>query len=73
MIKGETYNDYTATMAFAVYANEIVSLPNITDARSADTSYNDSFNKVYYPSGQAILANLVDGAYDEDDAVKLSR
>ena len=73
MIKGETYNDYTATMAFAVYANEIVSLPNITDARSADTSYNDSFNKVYYPSGQAILANLVDGAYDEDGAVKLSR
>ena len=73
MIKGETYNDYTATMAFAVYANEIVSLPNITDARSADTSYNDNFNKVYYPSGQAILANLVDGAYDEDDAVKLSR
>ena len=73
MIKGETYNDYTATMAFAVYANEIVSLPNITDARSADTSYNDSFNKVYYPSGQAILANLVDGAYDEDHAVKLSR
>lgn len=73
MIKGETYNDYTATMAFAVYANEIVSLPNITDARSADTSYNDSFNKVYYPSGQAILASLVDGAYDEDDAVKLSR
>lgn len=73
MIKGETYNDYTATMAFAVYANEIVSLPNITDARSTDTSYNDSFNKVYYPSGQAILANLVDGAYDEDDAVKLSR
>lgn len=73
MIKGETYNDYTATMAFAVYANEIVSLPNITDARSADTSYNDSFNKVYYPSGQAILANLVDGAYDEDSAVKLSR
>ena len=70
MIKGETYNDYTATMAFAVYANEIVSLPNITDARSTDTSYND---KVYYPSGQAILANLVDGAYDEDDAVKLSR
>lgn len=73
MIKGETYNDYTATMAFAVYANEIVSLPNITDARSADTSYNDSFNKVYYSSGQAILANLVDGAYDEDGAVKLSR
>lgn len=73
MIKGETYNDYTATMAFAVYANEIVSLPNITDARSTDTSYNDNFNKVYYPSGQAILANLVDGAYDEDDAVKLSR
>lgn len=73
MIKGETYNDYTATMAFAVYANEIVSLPNITDARSADTSYNDSFNKIYYPSGQAILANLVDGAYDEDGAVKLSR
>lgn len=73
MIKGETYNDYTATMAFAVYANEIVSLPNITDARSADTSCNDSFNKVYYPSGQAILANLVDGAYDEDGAVKLSR
>lgn len=73
MIKGETYNDYTATMAFAVYANEIVSLPNITDARSADTSYNDSFNKVYYPSGQAILANLVDGAYDEDNAIKLSR
>ena len=73
MIKGETYNDYTATMAFAVYANEIVSLPNITDARSTDTSYNDNFNKVYYPSGQAILANLVDGAYDEDNAVKLSR
>ena len=73
MIKGETYNDYTATMAFAVYANEIVSLPNITDARSTDTSYNDNFNKVYYPSGQAILANLVDGAYDEDDTVKLSR
>lgn len=73
MIKGETYNDYTATMAFAVYANEIVSLPNITDARSADTTYNEKFNKVYYPSGQAILANLVDGAYDEDDAVKLSR
>lgn len=73
MIKGETYNDYTATMAFTVYANEIVSLPNITDARSTDTSYNDNFNKVYYPSGQAILANLVDGAYDEDDAVKLSR
>lgn len=73
MIKGETYNDYTATMAFAVYANEIVSLPNITDARSTDTSYNDNFNKVYYPSGQSILANLVDGAYDEDNAVKLSR
>ena len=73
MIKGETYNDYTATMAFAVYANEIVSLPNITDARSTDTTYNEKFNKVYYPSGQAILANLVDGAYDEDDAVKLSR
>lgn len=73
MIKGETYNDYTATMAFAVYANEIVSLPNITDARTTDTTYNEKFNKVYYPSGQAILANLVDGAYDEDDAVKLSR
>lgn len=73
MIKGETYNDYTATMAFAVYANEIVSLPNITDARSTDTTYNEKFSKVYYPSGQAILANLVDGAYDEDDAVKLSR
>lgn len=73
MIKGETYNDYTATMAFAVYANEIVSLPNITDARSTDTTYNEKFNKVYYPSGQAILANLVDGAYDEDDTVKLSR
>lgn len=73
MIKGETYNDYTATMAFAVYANEIVSLPNITDARSTDTTYNEKFNKVYYPSGQAILANLVDGAYDEDNAVKLSR
>lgn len=73
MIKGETYNDYTATMAFAVYANEIVSLPNITDARSTDTTYNEKFSKVYYPSGQAILANLVDGAYDEDNAVKLSR
>ena len=73
MIKGETYNDYTATMAFAVYANEIVSLPNITDARTTDTTYNEKFNKVYYPSGQAILANLVDGAYDEDNAVKLSR
>lgn len=73
MIKGETYNDYTATMAFAVYANEIVSLPNITDARTTDTTCNEKFNKVYYPSGQAILANLVDGAYDEDDAVKLSR
>lgn len=73
MIKGETYNDYTATMAFAVYANEIVSLPNITDARTTDTTYNEKFNKVYYPSGQAILANLVDGAYDEDDTVKLSR
>ena len=73
MIKGETYNDYTATMAFTVYANEIVSLPNITDARTTDTTYNEKFNKVYYPSGQAILANLVDGAYDEDDTVKLSR
>lgn len=73
MIKGETYNDYTATMAFAVYANEIVSLPNITDARSTDTTYNEKFSKVYYPSGQAILVNLVDGAYDEDNAVKLSR
>ena len=73
MIKGEPYNDYTATMAFAVYANEIVSLPNITDARSTDTTYNEKFSKVYYPSGQAILANLVDGAYDEDNAVKLSR
>ena len=60
-------------MAFVVYANEIVSLPNITDARSTDTTYNEKFSKVYYPSGQAILANLVDGAYDEDNAVKLSR
>ena len=73
MIKAETYNDYTATMAFAVYANEIVSLPNITDARSTDTTYNEKFNKVYYPSGQAILASTVDGAYDEDNTMKLSR
>ena len=73
MIKAETYNDYTATMAFAVYANEIVSLPNITDARNNDTTYNEKFNKVYYPSGQAILASTVDGAYDEDNTMKLSR
>lgn len=73
MIKAETYNDYTATMAFAVYANEIVSLPNITDARSTDTTYSEKFNKVYYPSGQAILASTVDGAYDEDNTMKLSR